>query len=42
MELAAEHQRNGENTGLFGNLANDVNKQASYFKAERCQPDPSF
>ena len=38
------YQWNGENlnSSLLRILANDVDKQATYFKAERCQLDPSF
>ena len=38
------HQRNGENSNssLFRILANEVDKQATYFQAERYQLDPSF
>ena len=38
------HQRNGENSNssLFRILANEVDKQATYFQAERYQLDPPF
>ena len=38
------HQRNGENSNssLLRILANEVDKQATYFEAEGCQLDPSF
>ena len=38
------HQWNGENSdsSLLRILANEVDKLATYFQAERCQLDPSF
>ena len=38
------HQWNGENSNssLLRILANEVDKLATYFQAERCQLDPSF